>query len=673
MAWFVPDFETRSACDLKKAGAWRYAEDPTTDVLCLEVEFQNGTYCSWKPGEPIPPALAEAIERGDMAIAHNAQFEKAMWLHHMVPIYGWPDIHDIRWADTMARCANLQLPQALDRVASVLNLPAQKDAEGKRLTLSLSQPAWRTTKNGKHVKGMYPVITPDVIDRVQVYCRQDVVTQAALHRRVGFLDAAEHRVWLLDQKINRRGVRLDVALIRQMRKIVDEATVPLAEEFKRITGGLSFTQRDKIMGWVQAEGVYLPDMKKETLQERLGLSDEEDDEIEFTVDEPEWDIDLPAHVRRALYIRYLVGSASVKKLAAMEACVCSNGRAHGLLAYHAAGTGRWAGRLLQPQNFPRGSIKAGIQDLVDAIMTGDWEWLAAIFGPAIEVIVSSLRYALIASRGRQFIAGDYAQIEARVVLALAGQHDKCALLAAGGDPYCDIASQIYRRPITKADGPERTIGKNSVLGLGFQMGAGTFQRRYAKEHPIAFAEGVVQTYRKEWAPEVPPVWYDLERAALLAVWEGGSHEARGVTFAREDQWMTARLPSGRKLWYFDPKAVQKHMPWSTPEEPDVRRAWTYRATKTGQLRTCDAYGGLLTENVVQALARDILVHAMFGCEREGLPIVLTVHDEIVTEPEIKGGVDEAMLAQIMGDIPDWTRAMGVPVKAETWSGDRYRK
>lgn len=308
-------------------------------------------------------------------------------------------------------------------------------------------------------------------------------------------------------------------------------------------------------------------------------------------------------------------------------------------------------------------------------MTGDYEYVQTLLGDPTEVVANSLRHALVANKDRAFVAGDFAGIEMRVVLALAGQHDKTELLATGKDVYLDMADDIYQLPkgtLTKKDIEKRTIGKNTVLGCGFQMGGETFRRRYCPDRTLEFANEVVQTYRKVWAPEVPKVWYAFDDAALETVLTGEPHEAYGVEFEIDGRWLTARLPSGRKLWYFNPTPRRKTMRWSTPENPDVRMAWTFQTMKMGHWVTVDAYGGIITENVVQGLARDLLVHAMFSCEREGMPVVLSVHDEIVAEPLAKDA-EFATLKEIMEDSPEWARHMRIPVATEGWVDERYRK
>lgn len=606
-------------------------------------------------------------------IAHNAQFEKAIWRRVMVEQFKWPDIPNSRWHDTLAIAAMRALPQELDLCTRVLELSQEKDTEGSRLTKSLS----KVKKDGYYDR------SPETLAKVAAYCQQDIRTEVGLHQRLGWMPGSERAVWLLDQRINERGVRLDLEFVRAAQTVVDRASIPLVAEFGALTGGLKPGQRDKVLQWCQSQGVAVANMQKDYLAALLGETEDgeapEDPFAELNEDiDP---VELPDNVHRALSIKQLVGSASIKKLARMQACVCGDGRARGLLQYHGAGPGRWAGRLLQPQNFPRGTVKLDEKApdpaiVVEAIMTGDPDYVESLIGPPVETVVGSLRHAIVADLKRSLVVGDFAGIEARIVLALAGQHDKTALMASGQDVYLHMAEDIYKQPRgsmnRKTHAIERQTGKNSVLGCGFQMGWRKFKARYCPEQPDEFAQQVIKAYREDWAPQVPKVWRGLEQAALKTVWDKVPHEAFGVEYRLEDGWMTARLPSGRKLWYFDPQKCRKAMPWSTDEDPDIRMAWTYKAMKLGRWRTIDAFGGLLTENVVQALARDLLVAAMFKCERNDLPVVLTVHDEIVAEA-LTHHAEPALLESIMCDIPQWAKEIQVPVSAECWAGRRYRK
>jgi DNA polymerase bacteriophage-type len=666
--WIVIDFETRSACPLTSkpgkpgAGADRYAEDLTTEVLCLCWGYQNGDVGTWYPGEPLPRQIGSAIEDGCIFVAHNVRFERAIWQRIMVEQYGWPAIPLEQWHDTMARCGQVQLPMKLEKVAQWLALPVQKDMEGNRLTLGLSRP---------DKQGNFAEVTPETQARVGAYCQTDIGTQVALHRRLGWLPGRERDVWLLDQKINDRGIRLDMPLVRAMSDVVERAKMPLLARFEEITG-TQVTKIAQIKTWLAYMGVPVDSLDKEAVVKLIGDVDGEDEDNE---EPPLLTPESHPEEFEALSIRQLVGSASVAKLKTMEACVCADDHVRGALQYHAAGPGRWGGRLFQPQNFPRGLLRLdgkspAPDDLVATLLTRDIAWIEMLYGPAVATIVSSLRHTIIPDPGCDLVAGDFAGIEARFCLSLAGAWDKVKLMASGADVYCDMASQIYSRRITKADVEERQIGKNSVLGLGFGMGWSKFRWKYAPTQPEEFVQEVVRVYRKEWAPEVPTMWYALQDAALGALIRDTPHEAYGVEYSFAGGWLWARLPSGRKLGYFNPVVVDEAMPW---DENDIRKGWTYQAEKQSQRKTIKAFGGLLTENICQALARDLLVEAMFKCEANDLPLIFTVHDENVTGPRSAKQDSLKVLTQIMEDRPAWATEIGVPVAVECWQGDRYRK
>jgi len=699
------DFETESTCDLKKAGAWVYAADPTTNIICLGFTIGGEKPFVWEPTEyrtdyRDPPyghqaflALRSAVEDPDVIfIAHNAAFEKAIWRHVMVAVLGWPDIPNDRWHDIMATCAMKALPLKLERAALALRLSNQKDTEGTKATLALG----RVVKKGKN-KGYYDR-SPEKLARVFAYNKQDILAELDLHRRVRGLGAEERRVWLLDQTINERGIRLDMAYVNAAQSICDQAAKPLWLEFERLTGGIEPTQDKRFKDWLVQQGCPFPrdedgkpmvNLQKETVLKLLGDEDEDEDQSlageadDYHCEEPQ--SPLPFAYRRPLEIRKILGSASIKKLAAMQACCGPDGRARGLLQYHGAGPGRWAGRLLQPQNFPRPTLKVSegfdkdgrelfkghdTEQLVDAIMTGDAEYVRLLFGEPISAVSNGLRHAIVASPGNLLEVGDFATIEARIVLAIAGQHDKTEIMAAGKDIYIDMAQAIYHVPVDKKRDPEkRQIGKNSVLGCGFQMGWRKFKKRYAPNETDEFCQACISAYREDFAPEVPKLWRALEEAATRTVWDRVGHEAYGIAYNLEDGFLTCRLPSGRKLWYYDPKPVRKKMPW---DENDIRPGFEYSAWKIGRWKRISAYGGLLTENVVQATARDLLVNGMFNTEAAEHPLVLTVHDEEIADvPEALA--DAKVLDGFMCDVPEWAKRLQIPVATDCWVGERYRK
>ncbi len=678
MYYVLLDFETASHTDLKRCGAWRYAECPTTEVICLAFERQGSAREIWYPGQETQTSLyVLARDPNALFVAHNVAFEKAIWRSIMVPLYGFPDIPNNRWHDTMAACAMRSLPQKLDAAAKVLRLPHQKDMEGSKITLSLSKPDRKTGRVDR---------SPATIERVGQYCSQDVQAEIDLHERIGWLPAQERRSWLLNERINERGLRIDLDYVRSAQRVVDRGSQPLLAEFVRLTGGLRPGQRDKFLAWLAGREIRLPNLQKETVAEYLG--EREDDDYETLADDSDGvrgDHGVLTAERpvgrndpgyRALYIRSLVESSSVKKLQRMLDCACADGRARGLLAWHGTTPGRPAGRLLQPTNFPRPTVDMGddvakqtqIDTLVAAIMTGDPDYVEMVVGPPVETVVSGLRHALVSDRGRCFFSGDYAGIQARLVLALAGQHDKTALMAAGQDVYCDMASAIYGEPITKKDQEKRQTGKNSVLGLGFQMGAAKFLIKYCKHQGLEFAEKVVHTYRKVWAPKVPLLWYALQDAATKCVWDGTPQEAFGIEYRMEDVWLTARVPSGSKIWYPFPEKTRRAMPW---DETDIRPGFRYWGQKMGRWIPIHAFGGLLTENVIMRMECDIQTSSALRLEANGFPMVLNVYDENLTEP--LEGADEKAFKAILEETDDWVKALRVPIAVDCWQGTRYRK
>jgi len=655
--WVVIDFETASGLDLKKVGSYVYSEHPTTEITALAWRDNAGDAGALDPARLAPEGilLAHVLDPATIFVAHNAPFERAVWRNLMVP-RGWSDIPIERWHDTMAVALMKGLPAKLEILARAIKLDNHKDMAGSALAISLSKFNKKTNALDR---------TPETMEKVLDYCAQDVAVEVEALKYLGNFQGGERKVWELDQRINDYGIRIDDAYVRAAQKIVDQSVPQLVKEFNQITG-FNPTQGEKIKGWLHLEGVPVTSLNKETVARLLG----EDEDVEI-LDAPT--LEIPDHCRRALKIRGLAAGAAVKKLPAMLACQGADGRARGLLQYHGAGPGRWAGRILQPHNFPRAGVDVGDNqtarpdELVAAIIGGDSNFLRMVYGEPLEAIAAGLRHALVADDDKTFLIGDFAQIEARIVLALAGQYDAVETFVTG-DPYCAMAEKIFHHPVTKKEHPEkRQTGKNTILGCGFGMGHVTFRSRYAHKETVEFAKSCIEAYRKDFAPKVPELWYGIERASMRAVWEGGAHHYNGILYQVEGPWLTCRIPSGRKLWYFEPRQERRAMPW---DEKDVRPSWSHMTFKAGQWIRRDAYGGLLTENVVQAMARDLLVSNMFLCEREGLPIVLTVHDEVVVE-SIQSRMSE--FEDIMKSRPQWAVDYRIPVAVECMESGRYRK
>lgn len=738
MPRLIIDFETASKCPLKVSGAAVYSEHPSTEVLCLVFTVENsGLFYAWSPFIPelrdLSWLIALASDPANIFVSH-AMFEQFIWRNIMEPL-GCPPLPPERWEDTQATAYWKSLPGALEKLLQVLGLSVQKDMAGRDVTLALSKPltmadwerrypgpVWGTKAAWKREYPQdYYDRTEATIRRVIEYCVTDVAGEEATLHAVGDLSPGERQVWLLDQRINHRGIRVDLDFVYHAQKIVDIETAELTEEFLDLTGGIRPGQRDRIIEWCGSQGVALDSLKKEYLTELLGGSDDEDPEdagyesLAYDGNEPITSRDdgyaLPAAVRRALVVRSVLGSASIKKLAKLQSCVCEDGRGRGFLQYHAAHPGRWGGRLLQPQNFPRGVLKVNPEYAVEGIMSGDPRYLRGIIRghaeqlswsgnadhleyleavdklSAIEMVGSSLRHALIPDSGKVFMVGDFAGIEMRVDLALARQFDKCDLLASGSDVYSDMAVRIYNlKPIRESQKlkgtkewyaevygvttAQRTIGKNTVLGCGFQMGPPKFHARYCPKQELSFAQQVVRSYRQDWAPNVVEFWKGLHWAVNTCIREGKRVVVYGCTFSIDGYFMRIDLPNGwQTIWYYQPA-----MQWRNGRNGRQGEYQpSYKAMKAGKWLTVFLYGGIICENLSQALARGLLVEAMMRMEyRESWPLVLSVHDEAVCEVWEKDA-DRKRFKAVMEERSDWVKTLQIPIAVEEYVDTRYKK
>jgi DNA polymerase len=652
------DFESRNVggCDLTKVGVWRYAIDPATEILCFGYRVGGVDY-SWAPTSDSRDPLARLAANPDVAFVCFGGFEHVIWQKIMVERHGFAPISTKRWVDLRATCCSFALPRSLDRALTALGLPIKKDKEGQRLVRSLSRPDRKT--------GAYPEITPAIVERIAEYNRIDIVALEAMREHgLGRLSAAEQAVWELDQRINARGIAIDVGFVEAAKRIADRQMGEVIAEFAELTGDISPHQVQKTRTWLKGRGCVLPNLESETVSEALELAG------------------LPDDVRRVLEIRQITAATSLKKLDAMLACVGADGRARGLLQYHGAATGRWSGQLIQPQNFPRPTLKVEVdpEELAAAVKTGDPERLRC-WGKPIDVLVSGLRHALTAAGGALICAGDFSMIEACVLLALAGQHDKCKLIAEGADVYRDMAATIYgldrasfmaipEDQLSPEQTEQRRIGKNGVLSSGYGIGVEGFYRRFCRhvEGGRELAGRIIGVYRHQWAPAVPRLWRDLERAARQAMQRPGQPAVArcGVVYQLTTRvglpCLICALPNGKLLHYANAR-IDGADKWGRPR-------WVYNAYRQGQWREVAPYGGQLTENVASALARELLVDRMFALEAAGYPIVFTVHDEIVVEHP---NIGKETMERIMSERPAWAEKLGIPVKAKAWVGKRYRK
>lgn len=649
------DFETRSAADLRKVGLYCYAAHPTTQVSCLAYSIDGGEVQGWRIGQRIPPELLLAARHGAEFHAWNAQFERVIWrevLRRQWKLEGNEVPPLRRWHCSMALGGLHGLPLQLEKAAEAVGLAQGKDTAGGALMMRMCRP------RGYDSTG-WPVWWGDDerMERLLAYCQQDVRVEMQIAEKLTPMPASERLLYMLDQTINERGVGVDADLLFACLSMAGKATAAADAELDRITSGAvtGVNKRAALARWIEQQGVKVESLSKRAV-EALQAGE------------------IPDEVSQALTVRQEAAKSSVAKLETIRAYRGDEGRIRGLLQYAGAATGRWAGRGPQPHNFPRGGVP-NAEQWIPAVLLGDID-LIDQFHPPLDVISSLLRAVLVPRAGRRFVAGDFAAIEARVLAWLAGQHDLLQLFATGGDVYKAMAAKIYVVPVDKVSKVQRQMGKTAILGLGFQMGPAKFVESCLAMAGVAieeeFSVKVVRTYRDS-NRKIVALWYALDDAAVLAVATGEAQVVAGtegkLLFDREGDWLRLRLPSGRFLFYANPRLMEVDVPWdaTTKKTVVVVDHWDGIARKW---RPRKMYGGLWAENAVQATARDLLAQSMLRIEKAGYEVVLTVHDEVVTEREYEeGSVEE--FERLMAETPEW--AEGCPVSVEGWEGPRYRK
>lgn len=695
------DLETRSAVDLRKTGAWRYAEDPSTDVYCACYAIGDGLTETWYPHQPVPQAIIDHIKAGKWFSAHNIGFEFPMVNLLLAPRYGWPELTISQLHDTAAEAAAMGLPRSLEEVGHVLGLGTQKDLEGHALMLRMCRPRRIIPEGCDNCSGTGTIGQEECwdcngagnaytwwedqerIDRLTSYCATDVRVAREVFRRVRRLPDAERRVWELDQQINQRGVKVDVTLAAALQTIVETAKDDLDDEMRRITSGAvpKCTNAAALVRWINKRGVKTDSCAKPAVTAMLV------------------DPAVPALVRQALALRRQAAKASTAKLAVMQAAACADGRLRGMFRYHGAQTGRFSGNNVQLHNLPRKSPGGPIILAAETALNYGYTGVKMLYGDPMQFASSMLRPCLVADDDEEMYTADLAQIEARMIAALAGEQSVLDVFASGQDVYCHAATGIFGRTITKQLDRERQVGKVSVLALGFAGGPIAFSHM-AKNYNLDIASAydpviavatsdqveraqfgwsrykgdmaekaylTADLIKQAWRaanPNIVQFWFDLERAAFQAVQTRkpvrvGSLVFHVVALANRD-YLWIRLPSGRLLCYTHPVIVDEPTPWGTLKA--TVRAWTTDSRTKKWVRR-SLYGGLLAENATQASSRDVLVEAMLRLDAAGYQIVGHVHDEVILTIK-RGAGSRDQIADLMTQRSDWMVKLGLPVAVD---------
>lgn len=657
------DFETRSKCILQDTGAWRYAEDPSTDVLCMAWAVDDGPVEIWIPGEGFPFTV-DQISHHDFE-AHHSFFERAIWRNVMIKKYGWPDIPDAKWRCSAATAAYHALPRALNQIGDALGLANVKDMGGKRVMMRLSRPVSKC--EGDEVTTLWNDKASDFRLLYQ-YCKDDVAAERDVHRRLRPLPPSEAAIWALDQRINERGVRVDLPAVRAAVAFLNAYEGRLKAEFKTLTGIESPTMVAQLKTWLGNEMVDVTSLDKAAVE--TAMADLEGRMQDMGGAEAFlWE---PAY--RALEIRQALAKTSTAKYQAILDSVCSDGRLRGLLMYHGATpTGRWAGQLVQPQNFPKNTFKGDLNKYYEFLKTADLETFEMCY-PVMETLSSTIRGVFIPSPGHIFFGGDYNAIEARVVFWLASESRGLQMFREGADIYKDMAAGIYGIPVEQITRAQRELGKQGILGCGFGMGADKFIATCWSKAKIVIdketADRAVTGYRTKYRT-VAVLWQLQELAAKQAIDTKKPVRCGKVLWAVHDGFLFCRLPSGRCMAYYDPKIEPVKTSWG-----EMKPSITFMGinSKTKQWERESTYGGKIVENITQAVARDIMAEAMLRVEPAGFKVALHTHDELLTEyPSVKNEAAPQVktFEFLMATPPAW--ADGLPIKVEGWTNTRYTK
>ena len=638
------DIETFSDVDLIKCGVYAYADSPAFEVLLFAYSFDGGEtrVIDLAQGEELPGEVAEAVFDGSVVkTAFNANFERTC-LSKYFGRYLPPE----SWHCSAVQAAVLALPRSLEDVGAVLGLDEQKMKEGKELIRYFCVPCKPTKANGGRRRNL-PCHAPEKWELFKAYCMRDVDVEKAIRGKLCKfpIPEGEMELYRLDQRINDRGVLVDMGLVRQAVKCERLHKEVVTKRAYELTGLENPNSVAQLKGWLGENGVEAESLSKKAVTEMIGESDGEVEEL--------------------LRLRLLMAKTSVKKYEAMERSVCSDGRVHGLLQFYGANrTGRWAGRLVQVQNLPQNHI----EDLELArrlVREGRFEDVEMLYDSTPKVLSELIRTAFVPEPGCRFVVADFSAIEARVLAWLAGERWRLEVFSSHGKIYEASASAMFHVPIEEVTKGSslRQKGKIAELGLGYGGAAGALVSMGALD--MGLSEDDLPPLVAAWRranPHIAQFWWDVDKAAVEAVTKRAKTRAGRIGFEYRSGILFVMLPSGRKLAYVKPRmAVNKF----------GREGLTYEGIlenkKWGRIET---YGPKLVENIVQGTARDLLAEAMLRVERKGYPIVMHCHDEIIAEvPEGMGSVEE--MCEVMAVRPSW--AEGLPLRADGYECPFYQK
>jgi DNA polymerase len=667
------DYETRSSNKLKNHGLDRYSLDPTTQPLMLAYALNDEDPKLWRIwlGEEMPADLRTWLDDPQILLgAWNYNFERLISARCV-----GLTIDRARWFDPSVLCAYMSLPIGLDRAAKALNIVEAKNKDGKKYVKMFSEP----TKQKKTVLKKNPgaptmyykdwISHPEEWEQFCQYCLQDVRAERETYHAAVALNCPmtdeEFRVWQLDQRMNERGVNIDQAYVTNAKKLAEAEADEINFEIKANTGLDNPNSRAQLLGWLKERGYHYDSLDKEHVEEAL-----------------KYGHTLKPLVRQILELKQKLGGSAYKKLEAILDRMGVDGRLRDQFIYAGAHTARWAGRGVQLQNLfkPDRNViaydwgkkvkdeeKRRLDIYTRAIRLG--KKIYSPFTP-MNLVASTIRSSFIASPGHSLKVGDLAQIESRVLSVVAQCHSMMDAYANGRDLYKECMSKQLGIPMDQITGAHRDRGKVQVLGCGYGMGwekyvdyAATYGLTLTEKEAKESVYGFRETY-----PEIPALWREFNTAVINAVKSNICVFVKGcVVDGRNKNVLKIKLPSGRCLHYHKP-FVNVSNKFSRPLEQVSYMQFDSKGSKVS-----DLYGGLIVENVIQAIARDLLAWGMMEAEKLGFGILATIHDELVVESPIDSPLGLNDLLDCMTKIPDWAEGMGFVLKAEGYSSPYYKK
>ena len=653
------DLETFSDVDLKKCGVYKYASSPNFEILLFGVSVDGGevTVYDLASGDTVPEEIIRALS-DDSVIkwAYNASFERvclSVWLRRNYPQYfsSYSIEEDTvrnyldpsSWRCSLVWGAYMGLPLSLEGIGKVLKLENQKMAEGKALIRYFCVPCKPTKANGGRTRNL-PEHDQVKWSTFIAYNKRDVETEMAIQQKLSKFPVPEFlwEEYHLDQEINDRGIQLDMVLVEQAIAIDERSREELSAKMRQLTALENPNSVQQMKEWLTKHGLEVDCLDKKAVKELLKTA--------------------PPELAEVLELRRQLAKSSVKKYQAMQNAVCADGRARGMFQFYGANrSGRWAGRLIQLQNLPQNHM-THLEDARRLVRAGDYALLSALYDSVPEVLSELIRTAFVPRDGYKFIVSDFSAIEARVLSFLAGESWRLKVFAENGDIYCASASAMFHVPVEKhgQNAHLRQKGKIAELALGYGGSVGALKSMGALE--MGLAEEELQPLVDAWRtsnPNIVQLWWDVDNAVKTTVRQRLDTETHGIRFRYRSGMLFIILPSGRQLCYVKPKMGTNKFGGESV---------TYEGVgSTKKWERIESYGPKFTENVVQAISRDILMYAMRTLSH--CFIVGHVHDELIVECGMDVSLDA--VCDQMGRTPPWIE--GLNLRADGYETMFYKK